>query len=108
MTIEGHIYKRNAAVLFKIEEDVIEVLVISSIYEINYFFKGKCYDLNNYKRHFSAHILTNLNKETYISYESLYRYIPMHPRNTRVLSEDSYNFTFLYVIIFFTLSSNHF
>ena len=58
MTIEGHIYKRNAAVLFKIEEDVMELLVISSIYVINYFFKGKCYDLNNYNRHFRAHILT--------------------------------------------------
>ena len=85
MTIEGHIYKRNAAVLFKIEEDVMEVLVISSIYVINYFFKGKSYDLNNYNRHFRAHILTNLNKDTYISYESLYHYIPMHPHNTRVL-----------------------
>ena len=67
MKIEGHIYKRNAAVLFRIEEDVMEVLVISSIYIINrtkVFFKGKCYDLNNYNRHFRAHILTNLNKET--------------------------------------------
>ena len=65
MKIEGHIYKRNAAVLFRIEEDVMEVLVISSIYIINrtkVFFKGKCYDLNNYNRHFRAHILTNLNK----------------------------------------------
>ena len=70
----------------------MEVLVISSIYIINrtkVFFKGKCYDLNNYNRHFRAHILTNLNKETYISYESLYHYIPMHPRNTRVLPEDT-------------------
>ena len=32
MKIEGYIYKRNAAVLFRIEEDVMEVLVISSIY----------------------------------------------------------------------------
>ena len=73
-------------------QDVMEVLVISSIYIINrtkVFFKGKCYDLNNYNRHFRAHILTNLNKETYISYESLYHYIPMHLRNTRVLPEDT-------------------
>ena len=92
MKIEGHIYKRNAAVVFRIEEDVMEVLVISSIYIINrtkVFFKGKCYDLNNYNRHFRAHILTNLSKETYISYESLYHYIPMHLRNTRVLPEDT-------------------
>ena len=55
MKINGHIYIRNAAVLFKIEEDVMEVLVISSIYIINrtkVFFKGKYYDLNNYNRHF--------------------------------------------------------
>ena len=44
MKIEGHIYIRNATVLFKIEEDVIEVLVISSTYIINrtkVFFKEK-------------------------------------------------------------------
>ena len=35
MKIEVHIYKRNAAVLFKIEEDAMEVLVMSSIYIIN-------------------------------------------------------------------------
>ena len=35
MKIEGHIHKRNAAVLLRIEEDVMEVLVISSIYIIN-------------------------------------------------------------------------
>ena len=42
MKIEGHIYKRNAAVLFRIEEDVVEVLVISSIYiikELKYFLR---------------------------------------------------------------------
>ena len=31
MKIEGHVYKRNASVLYKIEEDVMEVLVISTI-----------------------------------------------------------------------------
>ena len=36
--IEGHIYKRNAVVLYKIEEDVMEVLVLSSIYIINSIF----------------------------------------------------------------------
>ena len=30
MKIEGHVYKRNAAVLYKIEDDVMEVLVIST------------------------------------------------------------------------------
>ena len=48
MKIEGHIYKSNAAVFYKIEENVMEVLVISSIYIINrtkVFFKGKCYEL---------------------------------------------------------------
>ena len=72
----GPYIQKESAVLFK---DVMAVLVISSIYIINrtkVFFKGKCYDLNNYNRHFRAHILTNLNKDTYYnSYESLYHYI---------------------------------
>ena len=57
MKIEGYIYKRNAAVLFRIEEDVMEVLVISSIYIINrtkVFFKGKCYDLKQLQQTFSC------------------------------------------------------
>ena len=35
MKIEGHVYKRNAAVLYKIEDDVMDVLVISTIHIIN-------------------------------------------------------------------------
>ena len=44
MQIEGHVYKQNAAVLYKLEEDTMEVLVISTVYVINrtnVFFKGK-------------------------------------------------------------------
>ena len=83
--IEGHVYKQNAAVLYKLEEDTMEVLVISTVYVINrtkVFLKGKCYDLTTYNRHFRAHILTSLNKEICICYDHLHHYIPMHPRNT--------------------------
>ena len=31
MKIEGHVFKRNTAVLYKIEDDDMEVLVISTI-----------------------------------------------------------------------------
>ena len=90
--IEGHVYKQNAAVLYKLEEDTMEVLVISTVYVINgtnVFFKGKCYDLTTYNRHFRAHILTSLNKEICICYDHLHHYIPMHPRKTRALPSDT-------------------
>ncbi len=42
MKVEGHIYKPNAAMLCGIDENVFEVLIISSIYFIkeDIIFKG--------------------------------------------------------------------
>ena len=83
-------YKPNAAVLCDIAEDVLEVVIISTIYIVNQdmvFFKGKTYNLLNYNRHFRAHILTATNKEAYVRHDALIHYIPLHPRVTRVLPD---------------------
>ncbi len=89
MKVEGHIYKPNAAVLCGIDEDVFEVLIISSIYSIkeDIIFKVTTYKLEPYDKHYRAHILSTADKVKYISYNALIHYIPLHPRITRILPQ---------------------
>ena len=86
--IEGYVYKQNAAVLYKLEEDTMLLT------EQMYFW---CYDITIYNRHFRAHILTSLNKEICISSDHLHHYIPMHPRKIRALPSDT---VIIYLFIF--------
>lgn len=88
VNIKGQLYKRDAGIIYNITDDSMEVAIITNIYIINgstVLFKGKCFYISGYKRHYRAHILTSLQKTTILFYDHLPFYIPLHPRNARVL-----------------------
>lgn len=94
MKRDGQMFKRDAAVVYKIGDD-IEILIITNIYIINgstLIFKGKCFELSRYNKHFRAHTLTPLNphiSNTFVFYDHLPLYLPLHPRISRVLPNET-------------------
>ena len=84
MKINGQLFKRDAAVMYKISE-TMEVAIITNIYLVNgrtVFFKGKCFKLSNYDKHFRVHFISPLQSPstTLVPYHELPLYLPIHPR----------------------------
>lgn len=85
--VDGQLFKKDAAVLYKVHDERMEAGIITNIFIIgkNIIFKVKCFILSHYDRHFRVHTLYSLDTIKFVLYQNLPLHIPIHPRHTQVL-----------------------
>lgn len=87
VVIDGLEYKKEAAVVYSVEDDLPQIVMIEFIYVINgstVIFKGECFT-SSYNKHFHAYTLHPLRRQSFYHHDKLAFYLPLHVRTPRVL-----------------------
>lgn len=91
MVINGVKFKKDAAVVHAVDADLPEVAKIQTIYVVNgstVIFAVECFSTTYYP-HYRVYALQHSSHETLLKHDQLSLHLPIHPRKTRVLPNET-------------------